>query len=500
VAAIAAFKEAIKLNAEFTAAYFSLGCALNDKGDGLAALAAFKKTLDLDPNHAQAHHRLGMALHDNKDLAGAITAYRRSISLDPNFAPAHYNLGITLKASRDLAGAIAAYEQAIKVNPTYARAYNNLAYARRANKDGAGAIAAFRKAIEADPKNGRFHGNLANALFAKGDLGEAIDYYQKAIGLDPNYALHYYNLGVALRHKKDLAGAIAAFEKAIQLEPTLGKAHYNLGTLLAEKQNWTVARANFEKTAPAWTMAMPAARNLRRVIAAFEKAIEFDPHHAEAHCNLGHAHFDQGNFTNALEAFKRGHELGLKTPGWPYPSAGWVRHCQAMVELDTRLAAVLKGEAQPKDAADQLALADLCQRRKKRYAAAARFYADAFAGKASIPASARTTVRYNAACAAALAAVGKDEGAAKLAEKEKTVLRQQALAWLHDALKMHSQELGDTDTRGRAALHKTLQHWWDNTDLDSVREARNLAQLRPAERIAWQQLWADVEELLQKAR
>jgi hypothetical protein len=50
-----------------------------------------------------------------------------------------------------------------------------------------------------------------------------------------------------------------------------------------------------------------------------------------------------------------------------------------------------------------LALAHLCQRYKKRYAAAACFYADAFAAGAT-QSSQRA---YNASCAAALAAAGK---------------------------------------------------------------------------------------------
>jgi hypothetical protein len=68
----------------------------------------------------------------------------------------------------------------------------------------------------------------------------------------------------------------------------------------------------------------------------------------------------------------------------------------------------------------QLALADLCRRYKKRYAAAARFYAAAFTAGA-----AQSSQRaYNAACAATLAAAGNGEDAAQLDAKEKSRLRQ----------------------------------------------------------------------------
>jgi hypothetical protein len=44
-----------------------------------------------------------------------------------------------------------------------------------------------------------------------------------------------------------------------------------------------------------------------------------------------------------------------------------------------------------------------------------------------------------------------------------------------------------------------LQHWQNDADLESVRGKEAVAKLSEAERAPWQQLWADVEKLLQKA-
>jgi tetratricopeptide (TPR) repeat protein/serine/threonine protein kinase len=507
--AIAAFEQAVKLDPNNAPArrsldgalavkHFNLGLARYQKKDVDGAIDAFKKTIALNPNHARAHNNLGWALYEQKRVDEGIAAFNKAIEFGPNYASAHNNLGIALKAKKDLNGAIASYNRAIRVDPRYAPAYNNLAYALQAKKDLPGAIAAFRKAIEVEPRNDRYHGSLANALLARGELDEAIACYKKAIFLGPSYAPYHYNLGQARRAKNDLEGAIAAYQKATELNPKDVAAHYNLGTTLSAKENKDRGSWNFDEGTPAWTMAMPGARGLTRAIAAFEQAINLDPKLADAYCNLGHIRLNQGDFTGALEALQRGHELGLKKPGWQYPSASWVQHCKAVVELDARLSAILSGDAQPRDAAEQLALAYLCRRYKARYAAAARFYAGAFAGKVLIPAPAQAVVRYNAACAATLAAAGKGEGAAKLGPKEKAGLRQQALAWLRDALKLHGRELKDADARRRAAVQKALHQWWRNTALASVRDTKALVQLPAAERIAWQQLWADVEELLQQ--
>jgi hypothetical protein len=121
-----------------------------------------------------------------------------------------------------------------------------------------------------------------------------------------------------------------------------------------------------------------------------------------------------------------------------------------LLELEARLTAILADDDQPKDSAEQLALADLCQRYKQRYAAAARFYAEALAAGATLT----PNQGYGAACAAVLAAAGQGTDADKLDPKERSRLRQQGLAWLRDALKIHTQKLEDADAHVQGALQE----------------------------------------------
>jgi hypothetical protein len=229
-------------------------------------------------------------------------------------------------------------------------------------------------------------------------------------------------------------------------------------------------------------------------VAAYQKALALRPDNASAHGALGEALLAQGNFKQgraatqkALDLLPRDHPLR--------PLATRLLHdCQRLLDLDTRLPALLRGEDHPKDAAEQLALADLCQRYKKRYAAAARFYADAFAAGAT-QSSQRA---YNAGCAAILAAAGKGEDAAKLDAKEKTRLRQQALAWLKNALKILDKLVQDPERRDE--VRQKLQDWQKDPDLASVRGKAALAKLPEAERAAWQEWWIDVEKLLKKTQ
>jgi hypothetical protein len=164
------------------------------------------------------------------------------------------------------------------------------------------------------------------------------------------------------------------------------------------------------------------------------------PDHAESHCNLGHALWKQGEYTQALIALERGHELGSRRKDWPYPSAQWVRECRRRIELDGRLAAVLRGEAQPADADERDAYAHLCYE-KKRYVAAARFFSQVLAADPKPADDLDNSHRYQAACAASLAGCGRGDDAAQLDGQERARWRKQALHWLRADLKAYDELL-----------------------------------------------------------
>jgi tetratricopeptide (TPR) repeat protein len=331
------------------------------------------------------------------------------------------------------------------------------------------ALAFFRVAVGVRPGNAPAHNNLGLVLYAQVDVPGAMACYKQALALDPKLAQAHNNLGAALQAQGDLKGAIACHRKALALDPKYANAHNNLG------------------------MVLYAQGDVKGALDHYQKALALDPKFANAHGALGEALLAQGRFAEARASSQRAYDLlPPKDPLRPYVTRQ-LRDCQRLLDLDTRLSTLLKGDDQPKDTAEQLALAELCQRYKKRYVAAARFYTDAFAAGAT-RSSQRT---YNASCAAILAAAGKGEDAAKLDAKEKTRLREQALAWLKNALKILDKLVGDPERRDE--VRQKLQHWQQDADLASVRDADALTKLPEAERAAWQQFWAEVEALRQKA-
>jgi serine/threonine-protein kinase len=171
---------------------------------------------------------------------------------------------------------------------------------------------------------------------------------------------------------------------------------------------------------------------------------------------------------------------------------------EQLVALDAKLPQILRGEVQPADAAERVVLALLCQEHKKRYAVAARFYAEAFAAEPKRADDLRTVERYDAACSAALAGCGQGEDAAQLDETERARLRQQALDWLRADLKAWGQLLEKEPEKTRADVQQTMRHWQEDADFAGVR-GNALAKLPEAERQPWRRLWQDVEETLIKA-
>jgi len=323
------------------------------------------------------------------------------------------------------------------------------------------------------------HSHLGLALWDKGRLDEAIAECREAIRLDKNNAAAHTNLGLALQSKGRLDEAIAEYREAIEINENLPKvhckAHYNLGNALREKGDFPGA------------------------IAEYRQAIALDPDYAFAHCNLGLALWRyQGEFRQALEELRRGHELGAKDSRWRYPSAQWVRQCERLVELDTRLPDFLAGNATPASPAERIELAGLCSL-KRLHGAATRFYEQAFAADPKL-AEHVDAHRYNAACAAALAGCGQGKDADQLEDSERRSLRRQALDWLRADLAAWERVLEkQPKDRPAATVTKALQHWLVDPDFAGVRGPQTLAMLTDAERQPWQDLWDRVAATVARA-
>jgi tetratricopeptide (TPR) repeat protein len=446
--AMVVFRDLTELRSEDGRHWLCMGSLLKERGDRAGAekalgnaIKALLERIGHEPGDQAAHYNLGLALHHQGKLDEAIAEYRVEIRLRPDEPSAHSMLGLALYDQGKVAEAIAECREAIRLKPDYAEGHVNLGNALDDQGKVADAIAEYREAIRLKPVLFHAHSNLGHVLRTQGNLSEAIFEHREAVRLKPDDAEAHSNLGLDPRAQGKLSEAIAEYCEAIRLKPDL----------------------------------------------------------AEAHCNLGHTLSKQGQFREALAELRRGHELGSKEPGWRYPSAEWVRQAERMVELEIRLPAVIRGADKPKDAAERLEFAYFAYN-TKQFSLSARLFGESLGTDPKLAEDMKAGNRYNAACAAALAAAGKGNEKPPLDEPEKTRWRKQALEWLKADLAHWSKQAETGRPEAKARVRQKLQHWKADADLAGIRDEIALKARSVDEQKACQALWAEVDQLLQRVK
>jgi serine/threonine protein kinase/tetratricopeptide (TPR) repeat protein len=232
----------------------------------------------------------------------------------------------------------------------------------------------------------------------------------------------------------------------------------------------------------------PAARELR-------EALRLPPDDPQAHYHLAVALHNQGWFAESEAECRQALRL---RPDFPEARAKlgyalWKQGRNAEAEAECREALRLR----PGDPEAYFTLGLVLYWGGEKPAAAARFYAEAFAAHPKLADDMRFLNRYNAACSAARAGCGQGQDAAGLDEAERARLRRQALDWLRADLAAWGQFLEKEPDKARPRVQWALRMWQQDTDFAGVR-GEALAKLPEAERQAWQQLWADVEQTLKR--
>jgi hypothetical protein len=175
----------------------------------------------------------------------------------------------------------------------------------------------------------------------------------------------------------------------------------------------------------------------------------------------------QHRYEDALRCLERGHALGTARPAWRYDSAAWIERVRRRIERRPHLERVLSGTAEPAGP-DDVRDAIFLGLHEQAYARVVAFVRAM--EPRDLPESA-TMLRYNGACAAALAAGGATGAEAR-------ELRAQCVAWLRAALAVTPRD--------------GLDHWFEDADLAGVRDPEALAALDAGERAAIEALWREV--------
>ncbi len=445
-----------------------LGTALDRSGRRDEAIDSFRRSLEIAPDSAAAHCELGRLLADGDRTDEAIEHFRRACKLAPESAASFCNLGLALEKKGRLDEAVDRFEQALRVEPDNASTHNLLAQALFLQGKAEPGIGHLRRALQLDPARPAVHNDLGVALQSRGRPDEAIDQYQQALKIDDGDAQAHNNLGVALAGKGRVDEAIGHYRRALQINPRYAHAHANLGRALQSR-----------------CLAEEAIRH-------FEQALQIDPKQARVLLALGRSFQSASRFAEAKAAILRCLELAPQGDPLHAGALQQLRACERWIALEARLPAVLGGTCKPADADESLQLAELC-RMKKLFAPAIPLYAAAFADSTALAEDMRSSNRYNAACAAALAGASKGE-------PEPLRWRDQARRWLRADLSSWARRLDDGEPASRAIVQRTLTHWLSDPDLASLRETTSPEDRSADERREDLLLWKEVGLVLDRTR
>lgn len=282
--AIAAYRQAIKLNPDVEEIHLSLAEMLQQQAklDLEQAALAYRRAIDLNPEKIESYQKLleiqpensdywfslGKVLEKKGDVDSAVKAYRRACELKPEDAGNHQQLGELLVKLDRLEEAIASLSRAVELAPDSGHdAYLlGVALTRMGNEEDA--IATFRRAGELLEQQGKLE--LAITAYQKalesssnadisfklgmlhaqcGQYSEALTQYQQTLQSQPEKQEVYANLAVILVQQGLGEQVINCYHQVFQNKPETAKNYYNLGIILSQ-QGLTDAAVAFFRQAP----------------------------------------------------------------------------------------------------------------------------------------------------------------------------------------------------------------------------------------------------------
>jgi predicted CXXCH cytochrome family protein len=233
--AMAAYREALRVDPKYPAALLGIGIALRQAGNLAGAAAAFEQATQAAPDNPKAWNELGQVNLDLGHAPEAMEALRISIALATELPQPHNGLGIVLAQSGDFPAAEAEFREAIRIFPGYGEAHGNLAGVLDLEHDMKQAFYEFDLAVRIAPEDANTHFNYGAVLSREKRFEEAGAQMQAAVRANPNFAEAHEMLGRLYEQKGQGDDALHEYEAAVRVRPEMSQAQLDLGAMLAKK-------------------------------------------------------------------------------------------------------------------------------------------------------------------------------------------------------------------------------------------------------------------------
>lgn len=232
--AIRVYQEVLRLYPKAAETGFQLGLAWWEKGDNARALEAFRDAVQADPSYVDARANYGRALEDAGNLDEAEAEYREAIRQRPNFAELHNNFGQLARKRGQLDVAKREYEEAIRLKPDLFEPRQNLAEICAMLGETGAAIRSYREAIRLQSDRPWLHAAFATHLIGFGFEAEAESVLREALRVEPNDAASLTNLGKLLQVGHRYREAKSVLARAAEVPDVPPQAANQASVWLAE--------------------------------------------------------------------------------------------------------------------------------------------------------------------------------------------------------------------------------------------------------------------------
>ena len=266
--------------------YDAVGVWFAEKGDLNCAVAAFKQALRLEPRLAEAHFDLGLVRQSQQQPEAAISEFRLALQYDPALLQAHCALGSSLS---DPTEAEAEFRKALAVNPQLVCALDGMAQVLVKERRYDAAMDYWRQALRIQPDAPDLQLALATATYKSAKARQA----------DGLPALDGAGVADAIRLLTDL----------LKSHPDMTAAYFTLGNIYANERRDREAADEYQEVtrrSPTDTVALAAqvkalidASAYTEALAPARDYVRRKPNDPSGHVMLGTVYQQLGDYAKA---------------------------------------------------------------------------------------------------------------------------------------------------------------------------------------------------------
>lgn len=152
--AIAAYRQAIKIDDSYAPAYLNLAKILAKLGKNRESLSYMYRALTLNPEilSAKDYFYMGKSFIEQGKLRNGLSYCLKAVKLDPNYQEVYYHLGTVMSHQGQQQKAINYFRQALKRNPRDPQTYYILGQILSAQNNWDEAVKAYRKVLTIQPE------------------------------------------------------------------------------------------------------------------------------------------------------------------------------------------------------------------------------------------------------------------------------------------------------------------------------------------------------------